>query len=99
MLFIGVFIYSFNTEMYANFSVITTMYVDHVSAAYPYKMLQTAETIRSLGKPSLQTLFLTAIPTKDKYVGVFVAPPDTQFEYDGKIEDVTKGLSLYFTLF
>lgn len=50
------------------FFVLTTMYVDHVSAAYPYKMLQTAETVRSLGKPSLQTLFLTAIPTKDKYV-------------------------------
>lgn len=84
------------------FFVLTTMYVDHVSAAYPYKMLQTAETVRSLGKPSLQTLFLTAIPTKEKYVtyaGVFVAPPDTQFDYDGKIEDVTKGLSLYFTLF
>lgn len=67
-----------------------------------YKILQIAETVRSLGKPSLQTLFLTAAPVNDSdttYTGVFLAPPDTQFVSGGKIEGVTKGLSPYFTLY
>lgn len=77
------------------------MLINHVNAAYLYKILQIAETVRSLGKPLLQTLFLTAVPVNDSdttYTGVFLAPSDTQFEYDGKIEDVTQGLSLFFFL-
>lgn len=59
-----------------------------------------AETVRSRGKPALQTLSLTVIPVNDSdttYSGVFLAPTDTQFEYDGTIMDVTKGESSMVT--
>lgn len=77
------------------------LYVDHVPAAYPYKILQVAETVRSLGKPSLQSLFMTVSLVNDSdtiFTGDFLAHPDTQFEYDGYIEGVTKSLSPYLTL-
>lgn len=83
------------------FCILRFLYVDHVPAAYPYKTLQVAETVRSLGKPSLQSLFMTVSPVNDSdtiFTGVFLAPSDTQFEYDGNIEGVTKGLSPYLTL-
>lgn len=59
-------------------------------------MFQIGETLRRLGKPSLQIMELNASPLVKEgdftYSGVFMGPDDTDFEFKGNELDVTRGV-------
>lgn len=60
-----------------------------------FKTFQTAETVRRLEKPFLQTIAMTTCPLNESsstYTGVFRGPADTEIKNYGGTLDVSQGL-------
>lgn len=74
-------------------SVFTFPYLVQWNPIRPIYILQVAETVRSLGKPLIQTVSLTVNPMNGSHmahVGLFQGPPDTEVIYKGKTVDSLK---------